>query len=78
MTNIENLDVFEILTTQKLVKCPKDPFLRSALILFSMCIAYCLLNVLEKSNVFPIGDIFYFGYLFLVLQFRKCPKYYRR
>ena len=32
MQNFENLDVFEILITQKLLKCPKDPFLRSALI----------------------------------------------
>ena len=31
MQNIENLDVFEILITQKLLKCPKDPFVRSAL-----------------------------------------------
>ena len=31
MQNLENLDVFEILITQKLLKCPKDPFLRSAL-----------------------------------------------
>ena len=32
MQNLENLDVFEILITQKLLKCLKDPFLRSALI----------------------------------------------
>ena len=32
MHNLENLDVFEILITQKLLKCLKDPFLRSALI----------------------------------------------
>ena len=32
MQNLENLDNFEILITQKLLKCPKDPFLRSALI----------------------------------------------
>ena len=32
MQNLENLDVFEILITQKLLKCPKDPFVRSALI----------------------------------------------
>ena len=31
MQNLENLDNFEILITQKLLKCPKDPFLRSAL-----------------------------------------------
>ena len=34
MQNFENLYVFEILITQKLLKCPKDPFLRSALIYF--------------------------------------------
>ena len=32
MQNLENMDVFEILITQKLLKCPKDPFVRSALI----------------------------------------------
>ena len=31
MQNLENLDVFEILITQKLLKCLKDPFVRSAL-----------------------------------------------
>ena len=31
MQNLENLDVFEIWITQKLLKCPKDPFVRSAL-----------------------------------------------
>ena len=32
MQNLENMDVFEILITQKLLKCKKDPFVRSALI----------------------------------------------
>ena len=32
MQNLKNRDVFEILITQKLLKCPKDPFVRSALI----------------------------------------------
>ena len=32
MQNLENLDNFEILITQKLLKCLKDPFLRSALV----------------------------------------------
>ena len=31
MQNLENLDFFEILITQKLLKCLKDPFVRSAL-----------------------------------------------
>ena len=31
MRNLENLDVFESLITQNLLKCPKDPFVRSAL-----------------------------------------------
>ena len=31
MQNLEDLDVFEILITQNLLKCPKDPFVRSAL-----------------------------------------------
>ena len=32
MQNLENLDVIEILITQNLLKFPKDPFVRSALI----------------------------------------------
>ena len=32
MQNLENLDVFEILIIQKLLKSPKDPFVRSVLI----------------------------------------------
>ena len=32
MQNLENLDVFEILIAQNLLKCPKDPFVRSALV----------------------------------------------
>ena len=32
MQNLENMDVFEILITLKLLKCPKDPFVRSALL----------------------------------------------
>ena len=31
MQNLENLDGFEILITQKLLKCLKDPFVRSML-----------------------------------------------
>ena len=31
MQNLENLDVFDFLITQKELKCPKDPFVRSAL-----------------------------------------------
>ena len=31
MQNLENLDVFEFLITQKLLECPKDPFVRFAL-----------------------------------------------
>ena len=32
MQNLENLNVFEILITQNLQKCPKDPFVRTGLI----------------------------------------------
>ena len=32
MQNLENLDVFKILIRKKLLKCPKDPFVRSMLI----------------------------------------------
>ena len=40
MQNLENLDVFEILIAQNLLKCLKDPFVRSGLIciLFSICL----------------------------------------
>ena len=31
MQNLENMDVFEILIAQKVLKCPKDPFVKSAL-----------------------------------------------
>ena len=31
MQNLENLEVFEILITQNLLNCPKDPFVRSTL-----------------------------------------------
>ena len=34
MQNLEDMDVFEILIAQKLLKCPKDPFVRSLLICF--------------------------------------------
>ena len=33
MQNLENLGFFEILITQKLLKCPKDPFVRSEIII---------------------------------------------
>ena len=32
MQNLENLDVFKMLILQNLLKCPNDPFVRSALI----------------------------------------------
>ena len=33
---LANLDFFEILITQKLLNCPKDPFVRSALIYITL------------------------------------------
>ena len=36
MQNLEILDVFDFWITQKLLKCPKDPFVKSALICFEM------------------------------------------
>ena len=36
LQNLENLDFFEILITQKLLKRLKDPFVRSALVLLSI------------------------------------------
>ena len=56
MQNLENLDVFEILITQKLLKCPKDPFVRSALIynfrlnFFAYLILYTYYTTLENLN----------------------------
>ena len=44
MHNFENLDVFEILITQKLLKCLKDPFLRSALIYIYIYINHSLVT----------------------------------
>ena len=38
MQNLENMDVFKILITQKLLKCQKDPFVRLELILFNSLI----------------------------------------
>ena len=45
MQNLENLDVFEILITQSLLECPKDPLVRSALIFF-----------LSKDSLLSLND----------------------
>ena len=51
MQNFKNLDVFEILITQKLLKCPKDPFLRSALISIHIAVlTHCQMNKNPCSN----------------------------
>ena len=50
MQNLENLGVFEILITQKLLKCLKDPFLRSALICMSI-------KALDKRLSQPLSGI---------------------
>ena len=49
MQNLENLDVFEILITQKLLKCLKDPFVRSALIYIHIIIS---VNIYSSYNEF--------------------------
>ena len=51
MQNIENLDVFEISITQNLLKCPKDPFVRSALIyrILHECFSCCRYRVSYMS-----------------------------
>ena len=46
MHNLENLNVFDILITQKLLKCPKDPFVRLALI--------CFRNRLDLVEIYEI------------------------
>ena len=50
MQNLENLDVFEILIAQKLLKCPKDPFVRSALICIFAVIFLSEINLLNRSS----------------------------
>ena len=60
MQNLENLDVFEILITQKLLKCLKDPFLRSALIYIYIYIYLSLLSFVWsgiKEPAYYIGKI---------------------
>ena len=49
MQNLENLDIFEILITQKLLKCPKDPFVRSALIYIYIDLSLSVTCVFEGS-----------------------------
>ena len=54
MQNLENLDVFEILITQKLLKCPKDPFVRSALIYnftFSPVMFFDTVRIIKKGLI---------------------------
>ena len=51
MQNLENLDVFEILITQKLLKCLKDPFLRSALKYFLAHPFYHIFFLVLKRTV---------------------------
>ena len=66
MYNLDNLDLFEILITQKLQKCPKDPFARSALI-FLLDLAR---NYIRQIVDIPMGtycaplvaDLFLFCY----------------
>ena len=60
MQNLENLDVFEILITQKLLKCLKDPFLRSALNYIFSCISVkqvmrAKLKTKSEGNHFTFG-----------------------
>ena len=51
MQNLENLAVFEILITQNLLKCPKDPFVRSALI-FIFVVMNCKQKNLETVYLY--------------------------
>ena len=68
MQNIENLDVFEILITQKLLKCPKDPFVRSALKLFYLYIV-CFAKLPSYCDCFT-----FFSRIHIWDQSRSCRK----
>ena len=51
MQNLENLDVFEILITQNLLKCLKDPFVRSALIyIYKIYVGIAIFHILLICN----------------------------
>ena len=65
MQNLENLDVFEILITQKLLKCPKDPFLRS-MIVCNIAAKY------EKDTLKALGGDEYTKYALLAfIQYER-------
>ena len=72
MQNLENMDVFEILITQKLLKCSKDPFVRSALICnsFSDKFSDCL-NTINHLNL----KLFIFVGILQVLKFEFLFKF---
>ena len=56
MQNIEILDVFEILITLKMLKCPKDPFVRSVLKYLMTC-----MNCEEILLNFNLSHAFKYG-----------------
>ena len=78
MQNIEILDVFEILKTSKLLKCPKVPFVRSALICIIkvMSISWdheskvttCSFKFHKKENIFLTIKCNYIAPHYLVLK----------
>ena len=54
MQNLKNMDVFEVLITQKLLKSPKDPFVRSALI-FMVDLSFYAIPLLIHDVMFHIA-----------------------
>ena len=68
MQNLENLDVFEIFITQKLLKCPKDPFVRSGLIFILASESTRQINVVQVPNNLVAGCYYCIILLFYVLQ----------
>ena len=66
MQNLENLDVFEILITQKLFKCPKGPFVRLTLICFSC-----------SKSTFSLRRSFWVPTTYVLVLEKKNNKYYK-
>ena len=55
MQNLENIDVFEILITQKLLKCLKDPLSDPGSYMFK------LMNIKGKNHNFVLKKFAYLG-----------------
>ena len=71
MQNIENLDIFEILTTQNQLKCPKDPFVRFTLNLLLPAIYFQYFYEKEKLRKRNPSKNIHLDILYIVLAVRK-------